>query len=105
MKHKNGDFKLVGVDFSMGGMQLKAPAPLGMQKGDAVDLLVMKPEGTLEAFEHQIPSEFKGRISWIKEGQDGCRYGVEFVNLTAKSESALRDCFAFFHTDPQFAPA
>ncbi|HZX31296.1 MAG TPA: methyl-accepting chemotaxis protein [Rhodocyclaceae bacterium] len=105
MRHKNGDFKLVGVDFSMGGMQLKAPSPLAMAKGDTVDLLVMKPEGTLEQFQRQTPSQFKGRISWISEGQDGCRYGIEFVNLTAKSESVLRDCFAFFHTIPQFAPA
>lgn len=105
MKHEKGNFKLVGVDFGMGGMQLKSPSPLAMQAGDTVDLLVMRPEGTLEQYEHQNPSEFKGQISWTREDQDGCHYGIEFVHLTTKCESILRDCFAFFHTDPQFAPA
>lgn len=105
LKHSIGSFKLIGLDFSMGGMRLKSPEPLALKKGDVVDLMLMKPEGTLEQYEHQCPSDFKACVSWIKEGKDGCYYGIEFADLTTKCRSFLEECFAFFHTDPQFMPA
>jgi methyl-accepting chemotaxis protein len=79
--------------------------PLALKQGDTVELALMKPEGTLEQYEHQCPSKFRARIAWAKEVEDGCLYGIEFSDLTAKCRSTLEECFAFFHTDPQFVPA
>lgn len=105
LKHDGGNFKVIGLDFSMGGMRLQSATPLGLQQGNSIELLLMKPEGTLDRYEHQCPSKFKARLSWAREGQDGNFYGVEFVSLTSACENILKDCFAFFHAAPQFAPA
>lgn len=104
LTHGHEISKLIGLDFSMGGMQLKAASPLALKPGEAVELSVMKPEGTLEQYEQQRPTKFKGRITWAKESQGGAYYGVEFVNLTTQCESFLKECFSYFHTDPQFCP-
>lgn len=105
LRAQSGCHKVMLEDLSLGGSKLKSLSPLVIGDGESVELRLLKPEPTLDQYTHQQPVNIPGTVSWVHEANGEYHCGVAFANQSAAANSALRECFAYFHAQPTFQQA
>ena len=88
------------LDFSLTGVRLQLNDRL--EDKLPLKLALFLPQNDALKYEHQIPLEVFGSISWhrIVEGKN--QYGIAFKNVSDQANQKIRECFEHFNKTPEF---
>ncbi len=102
VKVSQGESELEGLssDFSLNGLRLKVSK--GLNEHEQLGLSIQLPAEDMVQYETQKPLQLKGRITWQGKEQENFLYGIEFLNVLESQQSLIKQCFAFFHRNPEF---
>ena len=91
----------ISTDFSLTGLRLRLPQPVDERQ--PVDLLLFVPHDDIQQYARQQPVPIRGRVTWHRKEDGRHTYGVEFNPPNESCQHAIRQCFAFFNKNAEYA--